>query len=269
MSGKDKEMKHRLLIFFLVWMTFHFIACHSPDLKGHWHIQSMDQTETLFTLDFDQDTICIMNINSFWSTLKGYRKKDKIFISTPKGWSGYELSIQNEKLIQIKDILTSEQYKGKRCDEACCNSVDEYLKDLNVDIQMLLVDSLGLINDIPAQYLFLGRPNKYYNEAYGDDILLSINNQFTTNYTLPFVHDNQLERFINIPFIYKIIADKETTLAQILGIKTELNKIGVEEIFIATSFEKQEKNDFRYILVNELDFKNPQMKWGTYLTLGK
>lgn len=242
------------------------------DINGHWHVPLHPTTDRYITLDIVEDTICQLNHFSFWNSGKGrvLRKKKKIYIDTEKGFGGYFYDPKNENEIELADLQDGNIFNAFRCSKECCDPYQEMMGNLIVDIEMpqeVTHAPFVQLEKGNAAYLFFGRPDKEHNEAYGTDIHLCLNNQFTTVYTLPFYHDNNLERFEKEKFDYRIIADVATTMGQIEGAIRELKKIGVSEIFVATHFNAKEKvkEPFLFFNASLLEIEEENLKWGDYL----
>ncbi len=265
-------MKRSHFHYFIFCLIILLGSCKQAVLDGHWHVSTERDAEFYITLDFLEDSICYLNHNSFWNAQDGVldNKKNKIYINNKKGIAGYAIKNRTENEMQLMDLHDGTSFYASKCEEQCCNVLEDYLKEIFVKIELpenVYNFKLEKITRANSAYIFYGVPNSDYNKAFGNDVLLCIDNQFTTEYTLPFYHENKLKQFKEEEINYKIIADKKTRIKQLKNAVQELNKLGIHQVYISTNFDKTEKikDPFNYINSNKLDFSKEKMEWGNYL----
>ncbi len=265
------------LLFFIGFYIL-LISCGKsvPDLNGHWHIYPENGDGSYNTLDIIQDSVCQWDLHSFW--FDGGGRVDfpnrHIHVFNYNGSGTYVFSGMKGDEMKLRGLHNEFYYRAKKCRQECCSRLEDYMKDLIVDIQLPKNVNPKLKRKMSKKnsaYLFYGTPDENHNQAYGNDVRFCLNNQFSTVYTLPHFHFNRRTELKGERPNYKIIADRKTSLRQISNVVRELNKIGIREIYIATGFDPEENlNDpFYFINTKALDLSISEMTWEEYLNNGE
>jgi len=216
------------------------------------------------TMDISEDSIAFLGKNSIYGTTEGfYNSKEKIiFFPGDCGAFQFEYKLRGGKLY-LKNYL--EDHIAERCDSNCCNKLIDFKHDLRTNLTFPKVKTnietlkpFEVLNKELLENISLGIPKELYNKEYGDTLMLELSRRFATiNDISKWVEHARSSRqeAIRDRISFRILADKNLPVKDLMPVINELKKNGVRRIFFTCLKANYETADnmFEYVFIERID----------------
>lgn len=254
----------------ILLFSFFFIYGCIPegDPVGHWHItEDKNPNKRYWTVDIFNDSIAIAGINNIDGTSLGthnFKEKEMIFL-WECGSGVFKYKVRGDKMY-LDQYELGGSFSGYRCNDDCCNKKEELLMDLKVDVELPEIhqqrEKINFV-ELPRHLslrIILGSPKKQYQETYGKELQMQLNDKLSPLEAIPFFIEEKRQSLppeerkdINI----EIIADKNVRLKEIQAIINELLKFETGNIWIAYFRENKETGSLlEFIYADAFDFNS-------------
>lgn len=243
------------------------------DLNGHWRIYNATKLENkwywhynqlAFTIDIEEDTMAIMNKNSFYGGIFGghHTWSQLITIGGECYYEEFTYELEGDNLF-LENAISGEVYIGKREVPVGFTRIQEYFKDKHVHVNLKIlpenlaskIDTNELLQDNwYSKGAFFGIP-KFISSGfncYASKKRLVLNNKFSFPDDIPlWIHINEVNAPKNFkkPYLYKIFADKTSTNREIREIVEQFQKAGIKDVWIAYLKSNYQTEDFPFCFV--------------------
>lgn len=130
-------------------MLFLWSCKNDPSpLHGHWHFLP-SKNELFSTLDFENDSMIILNKYGRYPGIPGFveKKKGRIYFGLEDIKLDFNYQLANGELLLIQN---SDTLIAISCAEGCCDKQEDYFADIPLRIDLpMLTDEMPVIDAIP------------------------------------------------------------------------------------------------------------------------
>lgn len=231
--------------FLLISTILFFFSCKKEvEIIGHWHIYNLDFPEReYFTLNIVNDSIASHSKNSFNGEEFGSHNVTKKEIDLPGEcrFGLFKYKIRNNNIF-LKGRHLNGNFKGIKCNLKCCTRIEDYFKDILLDIK-LTTDSSNTGIELSLSScanIFIGKAKEYLRNDYGNTVRIQLGDKFANLSDLHFFtkkHEFYSEKNNISTINYVIYYDHKTNLDTLSNVISTLKNLTVDSIFIANKKE--------------------------------
>jgi len=256
--------------FIIIILVFSIGCSKTNSLIGHWHLSRVldepkERREVMFSsLDIINDTLLYIGRNSIYGLTIGKlnNKTNRFVFPGDCGSLDFKYKFNNNS-IYLENHL-GEKYIGNKCDGDCCDKIEDYQRNLKLNIEIPINNNLKPIKIDPLKFyriniecIFLGfRKAKSKNDI--DSLILEISGELKelNNLESWIVMQNSKypknqRKYIN----WIIYADKNVSISELNLILSILHKKGMKNILIASLKKNYQEGFFIFDYIPEQEIK--------------